>query len=82
MSNQDSASAAPQITSATFAVHGMTCDHCSRRVEKALRSLDGVRDVTMNRIAGAATVSFDSTKLDLGRLREAVIKSGFKSPVS
>lgn len=82
MSNEDTSHAGLQTMSATIAVHGMTCDHCSKRVEKALRSVDGVQDVTMNRVGGAATVTFDSNKLDLGRLREVVIKSGFRSPIS
>jgi copper chaperone len=35
------------MTTATYQVTGMTCDHCVRAVTGELESLDGVREVTV-----------------------------------
>jgi Cu+-exporting ATPase len=58
-------------------VTGMTCDHCARRVEKALRGVDGVSDVRVNRPTASATVTFDNTKTKLPALEDALRKSGY-----
>ncbi len=57
----------------------MTCDHCARRVEKALRAQSGVKDVSVNLKAGSATVTFDRASTPVESLRQAVTRSGFKT---
>lgn len=37
-------------------VDGMTCGHCEASVEKALRALPGVTEVSVDRAAGQATI--------------------------
>ena len=59
-------------------IGGMTCDNCVRRVEKALRGVNGVKDVHVDRQAALATVTFDTTKTDLPDLHDALVKSGYK----
>lgn len=61
----------------SIGIQGMTCDHCARRVEKALRAEPGVREVRVDRSAAQATVTFDKTVIDAARLREALRKSGY-----
>jgi copper chaperone len=39
-----------------FKVTGMTCGHCQRAVESAIRELDGVSEVVVNLQAGQARV--------------------------
>jgi copper chaperone len=51
------------MTTATYQVTGMTCDHCVRAVTGELESLDGVREVTVDLHPGGAsavTVSSDA----------------------
>ena len=48
------------MTSATYQVTGMTCEHCAHAVTSELRSLDGVSDVRVDLNPGgesAVTVS-------------------------
>lgn len=43
------------MTSATYRVTGMTCEHCVHWVSTELKALDGVRDVTVDLIPGGAS---------------------------
>ena len=50
------------MTSMTYPVTGMTCEHCVRAVSGELRALGGVSDVTVDLIPGgtsAVTVTSD-----------------------
>jgi len=42
------------MTSATYQVTGMTCEHCVRAVTGELRGLDGVREVTVELVRDEA----------------------------
>ena len=59
-------------------IAGMTCDNCVRKVEKGLRSVDGVTDVRVDRPAALATVTFDSTRTNIPALHDALLKSGYR----
>jgi copper chaperone CopZ len=59
-------------------IEGMTCDNCVRRVEKALRGVNGVREVHVDRAAALATVTFDTTKTHMPDLHDALLKSGYR----
>ncbi len=59
-------------------VRGMTCDKCVARVEKALRGLQGVKDVKVSRQEGNATISFDTRQTTIPKLHEAILKSGYQ----
>ena len=59
-------------------IEGMTCDHCARRVEKALRGVSGVTEVSVDRDAAMATVTFDSTKTHMPALHDALLQSGYR----
>ena len=48
------------------------------RVEKALRSVNGVTGVHVNRPAALATVTFDTTKTHIPELHDALLKSGYR----
>jgi copper chaperone len=58
-------------------IAGMTCDHCVRKVESALRRVNGVQEVRVNRQAALATVSFDSTKTNIPALHDVLLQSGY-----
>lgn len=63
-------------------IEGMTCDHCVRRVEKALKGRPGVTDVKVSREAARATITFDPRQTNLPDLHQAVTKSGYKPTAS
>lgn len=58
-----------------FNVTGMTCSACSAHVEKAVRKLNGVTDVTVSLMGGSMTAEYtDLTEEDIC---VAVIKAGY-----
>jgi copper chaperone CopZ len=59
-------------------IAGMTCDHCARRVENALRGVPGVKTARADRSAAKATVTFDAAATDLAALNAAILKSGYQ----
>jgi copper chaperone CopZ len=67
----------PVIETRTIGILGMTCDHCVRKVEKTLRSQDGVKEVEVNRQESRATIRFDRSKTDIPALHDALLKSGY-----
>jgi copper chaperone CopZ len=60
-------------------IAGMGCDNCVRKLEKALRAKDGVKDVRVDGIAGRATVTFDRTRTNIPELQEVIVKSGYRA---
>ena len=59
-------------------IEGMTCDNCVRRVEKALRGVNGVTEVRVDLQAALATVTFDTRKTHMPDLHDALLKSGYR----
>ena len=57
-------------------IDGMSCGHCSARVEKALRELAGVKDVKVDLEAKTATIQADEGIAEEA-LSRAVIESGY-----
>ena len=51
------------MTTQTYTVAGMTCDHCVRAVTEELRSLDGVMQVSVDlHPGGASHVTVDAER--------------------
>ena len=44
------------MTSATYQVTGMTCEHCVHAVSSELKTVDGVTDVTVELVPGGPSV--------------------------
>ena len=61
----------------TFAVTGMTCASCVRRIEKALSKVDGVHDASVNLATEKARVVYDPAKVGPRDLQLAVEKAGY-----
>ena len=58
-------------------IKGMTCGHCVMAATKALKALDGVKDVKVDLTTGGAT--YDETKeVDPALVAEAIKKAGFE----
>lgn len=61
----------------TFAVTGMTCDHCKFVVAKTLEALDGVDTVMIDLPSRQVKVRFDGDKLAQSILRQAIMEAGY-----
>ena len=59
-----------------ISIEGMTCEHCSDKIETTLENLVDVSKVKVNLKKGQAIVSYDST-LDEILLTETLEKLGF-----
>lgn len=57
-------------------IDGMSCGHCSARVEKALSAIDGVTAVTVSLEEKTATLTL-ATEVSDALLQEAVEDAGF-----
>lgn len=58
-------------------ITGMTCAACAIRIEKGLNKLEGVSAANVNFAMEKASVSYDSTKVDINRLEESIKKLGY-----
>jgi Cu+-exporting ATPase len=72
------ANLSPSGTTLDIPIEGMTCASCVGRVEKALRSVDGIASANVNLATGRATVALASPSLDPGTIAEAVRKVGYE----
>jgi copper chaperone len=66
------------ITTSKIGIAGMTCDHCVRKVESALQSLPGIKEIKVDRPGAMAEVTYDSSKVDVPAMHDALLKSGYK----
>jgi copper chaperone len=65
------------ITTTTYRVEGMTCEHCVRAVTTELVILPGVQSVDVDLETGAVTVTSNGP-LDESVVREAVDEAGYE----
>ncbi|HXS69874.1 MAG TPA: heavy-metal-associated domain-containing protein [Candidatus Polarisedimenticolia bacterium] len=77
MNEHENIAGASILETDEIGISGMTCDNCVKRVEKALRAVNGVTDVHVDRAAALATVTFDTTKTHMPELHDALLKSGY-----
>ena len=63
------------MTSITFQVKGMSCNHCVKSVEGALQEIgaDGKVDLAQ----GTVTVQYEEGKLSPAALKEAIEEQGY-----
>ena len=69
---------APQAERLTLPVRGMHCAACVGKVERALTSVPGVDEATVNLATEKATVTFDPARTDVTRLQDAVARAGYE----
>jgi len=53
-------------------VEGMTCEHCQKRVHDAIAALDGVTSLNVDLDTGEATISYDSSRIEVDQIKQAV----------
>ena len=65
------------MTTTTYRVLGMTCDHCVGVISEAIERVDGVASVQVDLAAGTATVT-SAAPVDDAAVRTAVDEAGYE----
>lgn len=65
----------------TFAIDKMTCAACPITVIKAMKRVDGVKEVAIDFEAKTATVTYDASLANVEQIREASGNVGFPASV-
>lgn len=63
----------------TIPIGGMTCAACAQRVEKGLKKLDGVDNVSVNFATEKATISYNPQKVRVSTMKETIEKLGYQA---
>ena len=61
----------------TFKIEGMHCAGCTQSVEKAIRKVEGVKDVNVQLATGNAIVDYIDGEIPLNSIKNAVEKAGY-----
>src|SRR5690606_22187501 len=69
----------PTLRHLTMSVADMTCASCAARVEKAVQTVAGVREASVNLATDTVTVVLD-TKVPASAIQEAIRKAGYEVP--
>jgi copper chaperone CopZ len=65
------------MTTTSWTVTGMTCEHCVRAVTEEVAAVAGVTDVDVDLASGGLTVTSDAP-VDEGAVRAAVEEAGYE----
>lgn len=65
------------MTTQTFTVDGMTCDHCVKAVTEEITKIEGVVGVDVELATGSVTVASDAGVAD-DDVRAAVDEAGYE----
>ncbi len=65
------------MKSQKYTVTGMTCSACSAHVEKSVRKIQGMNEVTVNLLTNSMQVSYDEALCNEQMIIEAVEKAGY-----
>ncbi|MGI5893568.1 MAG: heavy metal translocating P-type ATPase [Candidatus Merdivicinus sp.] len=60
-----------------FRITGMSCAACSSHVEKSVRKLPGIEEVTVSLLTNSMTVQYDEQKVSANQIMEAVQQGGY-----
>jgi copper chaperone CopZ len=59
-------------------VIGMSCEHCVKAVTKAVASVDGTSEVSVNLKGGTVTFNFAPAVTDLAAVEASIVDAGFE----
>ena len=65
------------MTTSTYTVAGMTCQHCVSSVTEEVTQVPGVTDVDIDLATGTVTISSD-TSVDDRAVRAAIEEAGYQ----
>ncbi|CEP39342.1 copper-transporting P-type ATPase [[Clostridium] sordellii] len=59
-------------------IEGMTCQSCAKAVERSVKKLDGIENISVNIATDKATIEYDPSKIKISQIKEAIKKVGYK----
>jgi len=62
----------------TINIEGMSCGHCKKAVEDALKTLDGVSTAEVNLDTNSALIFYEEDKVDEEKIKDIVINAGYE----
>lgn len=66
------------MANVVISVEGMSCNHCKMSVEKALKTLNGVENATVDLAAKTVAVDFDPSAVDGSSLKKTIEDAGYE----
>ena len=64
-----------------FNIQGMTCSSCQAHVEKAVKNLEGIKNVNVNLLSNNMIVEYDESILDNSKIVGAVVDAGYSATI-
>ena len=64
---------------AIIRVEGMHCHKCEKTIQNSLTREDGVHEVEVDFLSGQASVLFDPSKIQVGKLMELIQEAGYRT---
>lgn len=61
----------------TLGVEGMSCGHCVKAVEGAVKKLDGIASVEVSLESKNVTVTFDEGKVTTENIKDSIEDQGY-----
>jgi copper chaperone CopZ len=68
------------VQTVLLTIHGMSCDHCARSIERKLAATPGVTKASVDLEATRATVEYDADLVKPAVLANAVRDLGYEVP--
>ena len=62
-----------------YHISGMSCAACSARIDKAIRKLEGIKEVNVNLLTNSMVVTYDETVIDSSLIIQEVEKAGYSA---
>ncbi|AUS97419.1 heavy metal translocating P-type ATPase [Clostridium thermosuccinogenes] len=60
-------------------ISGMTCASCANAIEKSIRKLNGINEVSVNFATEKAKVVYNSSSTRISEIKDAISKAGYKA---
>jgi len=70
-----------KVATIPLEIKGMICVKCEAPVRRAIKKLDGVSEVVVDRLNGKAWVSYDASKVTAQQMIKAVNKTGYQAKI-
>ena len=61
-----------------YLIEGMTCNGCERTVQKVISNIEGVSSAKADLASSTVAVEYDSAKVKIDTIKEAVNRVGYK----
>lgn len=66
------------MASTTFAVEGMSCQHCKKAIEMALQTLEGVKKAEVNLEGKTVDIEYDQGVTTEQQIKDTIEDAGYQ----